>query len=165
MPFFFTLGAAQEESSSAAKLESIKASRSSFEQSRQERSARLDDMRQTYEAAVVNVVESVATVAVVAVFGVFAVIAVTDVMVVIVITLSWGAWMLSPTFLGESTQEMLKAQAAAASSAASDDELDDAEGPVVDAPWWADFMPEGRINLGLDLQGGIRGYEYLIKMS
>ncbi len=75
--------------------------------------------------------------------------------VVIVITLSWGVWMLSPTFLGESTQAMLEAQAAAASSAAGDDESDLEIEPVVESPWWADFMPEGRINLGLDLQGGI----------
>ena len=75
--------------------------------------------------------------------------------VVIFITLTWGIWMLSPTFLGESTQSMLEAQAAAASSAASDDESDSVEEVEIDAPWWAGFMPEGRISLGLDLQGGI----------
>jgi len=76
--------------------------------------------------------------------------------VVIVITLSWGVWMLSPTFLGESTQAMLEAQAEAASSAASASASDDeAEEAVIEGPWWASLMPESRINLGLDLQGGI----------
>ena len=44
---------------------------------------------------------------------------------------------------------MLEAQAAAASG----DGEDAAE--QVDGPWWLDLLPEGRINLGLDLQGGI----------
>ncbi len=73
---------------------------------------------------------------------------------VIATTLIWGVWMLAPTFLGESTQAMLEAQAAAASSAADSTSSDD-EVETVDGPWWLDFLPEGRINLGLDLQGGI----------
>ena len=73
---------------------------------------------------------------------------------VIAITLSWGVWMLAPTFLGESTQAMLEAQAAAASSAADSTSTDE-EVEAVEGPWWLDFLPEGRINLGLDLQGGI----------
>ena len=34
---------------------------------------------------------------------------------VIIVTLLWGVWMVTPTFVGESTQAMLEAQAAAAS--------------------------------------------------
>ncbi len=73
---------------------------------------------------------------------------------VIIATLSWGVWMLTPTFLGESTQAMLEAQAAAASSAAESSGTE-SESEVVEGPWWAGLLPEGRINLGLDLQGGI----------
>ena len=72
---------------------------------------------------------------------------------VIVVTLTWGVWMVTPTFVGESTQAILEAQAAAAASAAGDgEEADEIE---VEGPWWVSFLPEGRINLGLDLQGGI----------
>ena len=72
---------------------------------------------------------------------------------VIVVTLVWGVWMVTPTFVGESTQAILEAQAAAAASAAGDgEEADEIE---VEGPWWVSFLPEGRINLGLDLQGGI----------
>lgn len=74
--------------------------------------------------------------------------------VVIVITLVWGVWMLAPTFLGESTQVMLEAQAAAASLAADSNTAED-EVEVPEGPWWLDWLPSNRINLGLDLQGGI----------
>ena len=53
---------------------------------------------------------------------------------VIAVALIWGVWMITPTFVGESTQAMLEAQAAAASSAAGDGD-DDAE-VEVDGPWW-----------------------------
>ena len=69
---------------------------------------------------------------------------------VIVITVLWGIWMVAPTFLGESSQQMLEAQAAAASG--NTEEASDAE---VEGPWWLSLLPEGRISLGLDLQGGI----------
>ena len=69
---------------------------------------------------------------------------------VIIVTLVWGVWMVTPTFVGESTQAMLESQAAAAAGEA-DDGVEQ-----VDGPWWVDFLPEGRINLGLDLQGGIK---------
>jgi len=72
---------------------------------------------------------------------------------VIAVTLIWGVWMVTPTFVGESTQAMLEAQAAAASSAAGDQEEEDVA--EVEGPWWLSLLPEGRINLGLDLQGGI----------
>jgi preprotein translocase subunit SecD len=73
---------------------------------------------------------------------------------VILTALIWGIWMIIPTFLGESTQAMLEAQAAAATSAA-DSSAEDEEAEAVEGPWWAGLLPEGRINLGLDLQGGI----------
>ncbi len=69
---------------------------------------------------------------------------------VIAVTLLWGVWMVTPTFVGESTQAMLEAQAAAASGEADEDAAEEIAGP-----WWASMLPEGRINLGLDLQGGI----------
>ena len=68
---------------------------------------------------------------------------------VIAVILTWGVWMVTPTFVGESTQAMLEAQAAAASGE-TDEETEQVAGP-----WWLDLLPEGRINLGLDLQGGI----------
>ena len=68
---------------------------------------------------------------------------------VIIVTLVWAIWMVTPTFVGESTQKMLEAQAAAASGES------DEEAEQVDGPWWVSLLPEGRINLGLDLQGGI----------
>ena len=57
---------------------------------------------------------------------------------VIIVTLVWGVWMVTPTFVGESTQAMLEAQAAAASG----DGEEAAE--QVDGPWWLDLLPEGR---------------------
>ena len=59
--------------------------------------------------------------------------------VVIVITLTWGVWMLAPTFLGESTQQMLEAQAAAASSAADSNAMDD-DAAVPEGPWWLGWL-------------------------
>ncbi len=69
---------------------------------------------------------------------------------VIVGTLLWGVWMVAPTFLGESKEALLEAQAAAASGEAVDEAVAESSGA-----WWTSLMPEGRINLGLDLQGGI----------
>ena len=65
---------------------------------------------------------------------------------VIIVTLLWGVWMVTPTFVGGRQGGMLEAQAAAASG----DDEEAAE--QVDGPWWLDLLPEGRINLGLDLQ-------------
>lgn len=66
--------------------------------------------------------------------------------------LLWGIWMLLPTMLGESAQARLAAQAESASSA-----LDGSEGAEkeVESAWYDRFLPNSRINLGLDLQGGI----------
>jgi preprotein translocase subunit SecD len=68
--------------------------------------------------------------------------------------LIWAVWMLAPTFLGESSQQMLEAQAAAASSAVDSTEVE-SDTEVPEGPWWLDWLPSNRINLGLDLQGGI----------
>jgi preprotein translocase subunit SecD len=73
---------------------------------------------------------------------------------VIAVTVLWGAWMVAPTFVGESTQAILEAQAAAAKAAAGAT-AEGEEAPTVEGPWWVDFLPDGRISLGLDLQGGI----------
>ncbi len=69
-----------------------------------------------------------------------------------VLIVLWGVWMLLPTLLGESAQERLAAQAQSASVT-----LDGAEEKKEDQPaeWYDRFLPNARINMGLDLQGGI----------
>lgn len=65
----------------------------------------------------------------------------------------WAAWMLVPTVTGESAAE-LRARTAAQASQATEG------GPRVteeeaELPWYASLLPEQRISLGIDLQGGI----------
>jgi len=70
--------------------------------------------------------------------------------------LLWGVWMLIPTFMGKSAQERLTEQAHSASSAFDDAEDEDASATQkAPAEWYDRLLPSSRINLGLDLQGGI----------
>jgi protein-export membrane protein SecD len=71
--------------------------------------------------------------------------------VIIVITLLWGAWMLIPTALGPGASELNEA----AASAASGEESPVSEEAEEDGPWYNALLPSARLNLGLDLQGGI----------
>ncbi|MDP6933312.1 MAG: protein translocase subunit SecD [Myxococcota bacterium] len=77
--------------------------------------------------------------------------------VIVTAALLWGSWMLIPSVVGESASEQLRAQASDAQSAAEDSVLleDDVDESEVDEPWWSFVVPTSRINLGLDLQGGI----------
>ncbi len=74
---------------------------------------------------------------------------------VVLIALAWGSWMLYPTVAGDSAQEMLQAQAADAEAAKIGASGDDEDGEEVEGPWYSALIPQSRINLGLDLQGGI----------
>ncbi len=67
--------------------------------------------------------------------------------VIVIATLLWGVYMLLPTFLGPSAAERNAASAAEVAGAA-------AGGPTEDAGWGF-LLPESRINLGIDIQGGI----------
>lgn len=73
--------------------------------------------------------------------------------VVNVLLVLWGVWMLIPTFLGESAQERLAANAAQAAASAQGTSV--AEEAEVELLWYEKLLPSARINLGLDLQGGI----------
>ena len=78
--------------------------------------------------------------------------------IIVVVTL-WAFWSLVPTIFGESAHVALTDQAESASEAAdgsgSADEVNGAEGEEEDAPWYDFVVPKAKINLGLDLQGGI----------
>ncbi len=77
--------------------------------------------------------------------------------IIIVVTL-WAFWSLIPTIFGESAHSALTDQAESASEAAdggSADGEDGVEGEEDDAPWYDFAVPKAKINLGLDLQGGI----------
>ena len=77
--------------------------------------------------------------------------------VIIICAVMWGIWALLPTILGKSAEDMLRAQAAdveavaGGGSGASDGEAV----PEVESAWWTSLVSDARINLGLDLQGGI----------
>ena len=63
--------------------------------------------------------------------------------------MAWAAYTLAPTILGESAAERNAAMAASATGDAvqgADEEPQE---------WYWDFLPDSRISLGLDLQGGI----------
>ena len=64
-----------------------------------------------------------------------------------------AVWSLIPTFMGESAIERYAAQA----EQFKDDAPSDTEEatPAEDLPWYWGYLPETRIVLGLDLQGGI----------
>jgi preprotein translocase subunit SecD len=75
---------------------------------------------------------------------------------VILACVFWGVWMLYPTVAGDSAQVMLQAQADDAAAAKSGvSSSSDEDEPEVQVPWYQVLVPESRINLGLDLQGGI----------
>ena len=63
--------------------------------------------------------------------------------------MAWALYTLAPTVLGESAADRNAAMAASASGDAS---ADAAEAPQ---EWYWDYLPDSRISLGLDLQGGI----------
>ena len=67
---------------------------------------------------------------------------------IIVLTLA-AIYALLPTLLGESAQDKLSRQANAVAGQT-------VEEPVApEATWWQNLLPESKVNLGLDLQGGI----------
>jgi preprotein translocase subunit SecD len=75
---------------------------------------------------------------------------------VILACVFWGVWMLYPTVAGDSAQAMLQEQADDAAAAKSGlSSSSDEDEPEVQLPWYQALVPESRINLGLDLQGGI----------
>lgn len=65
----------------------------------------------------------------------------------------FALWCLLPSILGESVQEQLAKQAASAQSAAAGDEA--AAAAAEPAAWWASFLPDYRIQKGIDIAGGI----------
>jgi len=67
----------------------------------------------------------------------------------ILAVLAWGAWILFPTvFLEPDAQEKLAGQVA-------DIEGGDKAEAAEEAPWWGFMLADARLNLGLDLQGGL----------
>jgi len=77
--------------------------------------------------------------------------------VIIICAVMWGIWALLPTILGKSAEEMLRAQAADVEAVAGGGSgASEAEAvSELEPAWWASLLSEARINLGLDLQGGI----------
>lgn len=57
-------------------------------------------------------------------------------------------WVLTPTFMGKDAQKLIEAAAERA-------KLEDAPAPATPDPWWVQVLPNKKVNLGLDLQGGI----------
>ena len=78
---------------------------------------------------------------------------------IIAFVVMWAFWSLIPTVFGESAADRLMAQrnAARGDEAAEGAPVLDADGEVMEEelPWYDIFVPKSRINLGLDLQGGI----------
>ncbi len=78
--------------------------------------------------------------------------------VTIMLVVGWGLWMLIPTFTGE-TAAQRHARTAAQATQASEGAPRTAEGEgdaaAEDLPWYSVLLPEQRISLGIDLQGGI----------
>lgn len=66
----------------------------------------------------------------------------------VLFTLLASAWILTPTFLSKEDQKRIEA----AEARAKDDLLPEPETPD---PWYVGLLPNNRINLGLDLQGGL----------
>jgi preprotein translocase subunit SecD len=59
-----------------------------------------------------------------------------------------AVWVLIPTFAGKDVQERIEAAAERAKD-------EDAPPPTTPDPWWVSVLPNKKVNLGLDLQGGI----------
>ena len=77
-------------------------------------------------------------------------------MALLAAVLLWGIWTLVPTVIGESAAEKLRRQAESAQTAADGGTgAEEGEDAASDEPWYAAVLPEQRISLGLDLQGGI----------
>lgn len=76
-------------------------------------------------------------------------------LVIILSVILWGAWSLVPTVFGESAADRLAAQRDAAKGEGVEEVEEVEEGEEEDLPWYDFFVPKSRINLGLDLQGGI----------
>ena len=78
---------------------------------------------------------------------------------IIAFVVMWAFWSLIPTVFGESAADRLMAQRNAARGDESTEEApvldEDGEVTEEELPWYDIFVPKSRINLGLDLQGGI----------
>jgi protein-export membrane protein SecD len=70
---------------------------------------------------------------------------------IIVASFLLAIYVLLPTVLGESAEQRLETQA----SSVAEDGAKPAEPEASGQPWWIRILPDTRINLGLDLQGGI----------
>ena len=68
-------------------------------------------------------------------------------MIAILAVFGWSLWMLVPTFTGASAEERREAVAQQAGGQGGD--------VVVELPWYDAILPDQRISLGIDLQGGI----------
>ncbi|MCK6507017.1 protein translocase subunit SecD [Myxococcota bacterium] len=68
-------------------------------------------------------------------------------MITILVVVAWSLWMLVPTFTGASAEERREKVAQQAGGQASD--------VAVELPWYDSILPDQRISLGIDLQGGI----------
>ena len=73
---------------------------------------------------------------------------------IVVAVILWAIWSITPSLLGQSVQQKLADQAERASDAATGDDALDAAGEE-DVAWWMKVLPDYRLSLGLDLQGGI----------
>lgn len=58
-------------------------------------------------------------------------------------------WLLTPTLMGRQAQDLIEA------AAAREKLGEDAPPPAQPDPWWVSMLPNRKVNLGLDLQGGI----------
>jgi len=59
-----------------------------------------------------------------------------------------SVWVLLPTMLGPTVQKTLE-------DAAAYEKMEDPPDLATPFPWWVDWLPNRKVNLGLDLQGGI----------
>jgi protein-export membrane protein SecD len=73
---------------------------------------------------------------------------------IVVLAILWACWSIAPSFLDRSVQQKLSAQAERASDAAAGDAAADVAAEE-DVAWWMKLLPDYRLSLGLDLQGGI----------
>ena len=67
---------------------------------------------------------------------------------VCVVAVLGSAWVLTPTFLGKDVQDMLEARAIR-------ETMEEPIEPATPDPSWLAWLPNLKVNLGLDLQGGI----------
>lgn len=69
--------------------------------------------------------------------------------VTVVAAVLTSLWLLTPTLMGREAQDLLEA------AAAREKLGEDAPPPPQPDPWWVSMLPNKKVNLGLDLQGGI----------